>query len=119
MENEIVNFNLEEFGSRITALRKLAGLSQTQFAYVLNISRKHLGNIEHGKKGPSIDLLMIMAAHFHVTTDYLLTGQEDSDAFFAELYQAAAETAQNAVHLQDLLAFHLGEKTEPSGTLFP
>ena len=112
MNNEIVNFNLEEFGSRLSELRKISGLSQTQLADILNISHKHLNNIECGRKGPSIDLLMIIAAHFHVSADYLLTGQVDSDDFFTELYQAATETVQNAVRMKDLLAFRLGKTPE-------
>ena len=104
MNIETINFNLEEFGNRVAELRKAAGLSQTQLADVLNISHKHLNNIEGGRKGPSIDLLVIMAAYFHVTADYLLTGQDDSDTFFTELYQAATDTARNATHMQNLLA---------------
>ena len=36
------------------------------------ISRSHLGNLETGRKQPSIDLLLILADFYRVTTDYLL-----------------------------------------------
>ena len=113
MNTEMINFNLEGFGSRIAELRKTAGLSQTQLADILNISHKHLNNIERGRKGPSIDLLVIMADYFHVSADYLLTGQEASGAFFAELYQAATETVRYAAYLQDWLALCLDKKPAP------
>ena len=112
MNNEIISFNLEEFGSRISGLRKLSGLSQTQLADILNISHKHLNNIECGRKGPSIDLLVIMADYFHVSTDFLLSGQDDSEVLFTELYQAATKTVQNATHMQDLLACYVQAKPD-------
>lgn len=44
-------------------------------AEALNISLEHLAKMEHGKRNPSIDLLVAMVYYFHVSTDYLLVGK--------------------------------------------
>ena len=40
----------------------------------LNISREHLGRIERGKYGCSIDLLIELSFTLNASTDYLLLG---------------------------------------------
>ena len=67
-------FDLVEFGRRLRELRKKRSLSQEQLAEELGISVSHYWHLEHGDKGCSIDLLLIIAEVFHVSTDYLLTG---------------------------------------------
>ena len=97
-------FNLEGLGSRITELRESAGMSQTQLARVLNTSSKHLNQIEHGKKGLSIDLLIIISNYFKISTDYLLKGKPAIEFVFDELYKSATETLVAAEKMQRLLS---------------
>ena len=68
-------FNQEEFGKRIREERKRIGLTQEEFARPLNIGYTHENNLEKGRRGCSIDLLLEMSAMFGVTTDYLLLGE--------------------------------------------
>ena len=62
-------------GARIAALRRQAGLSQTQLAQRLQISPSAVGMYEQGRREPSLDTVVAMAAVFGVSTDYLLTGR--------------------------------------------
>ena len=50
-------FDSYSAGKRIQQLRKTKGLTQEELAIKLNISDRHLRNIERGEEAPSIDLL--------------------------------------------------------------
>ena len=72
-------FNQVEFGQRIKEERNRLGLTQEELAEQLNIGPVHVYNIENGRKGCSIDLLLDFAELFEVSTDYLLTGRKNAD----------------------------------------
>lgn len=84
-------------GNRIQRLRKVHCLSQRQLAAELNINEKSISYIENGKRAPSIDLLVQIAAVFNVSLDYLIAGKE------AELFQHLQVENEAAIaHLQKL-----------------
>lgn len=99
-----MSFKAESFGQRVLQLRKNAGVSQTQFAKILNISHKHMSNLEHGIKGPSIDLLVIIAEYFHVSLDYLILGQETNDVIMSELQEEACEALVHVTNIHSLIS---------------
>ena len=45
-------------GKRIQQLRKANGMTQEELAIKLNISDRHLRNLERGEEAPSIDLFV-------------------------------------------------------------
>ena len=59
-------------GSRLKALRKSLGLSQSDFADELNIARSSVSEYESGKKIPSALVIAKIAQYFGVSADYLL-----------------------------------------------
>ena len=59
-------------GKRIHELRIAHGWSQVQLAQRLNITKQTVSNWENENIQPSVDMLIRLAALFHVTTDYLL-----------------------------------------------
>lgn len=65
-------------GTRIAALRRNAGLSQSQLAQMLKISPSAMGMYEQGRREPSGELLVAIANTLQVTVDYLLTGKADT-----------------------------------------
>ena len=67
-------FDQEAFGKRLKELRNIKGMTQEELAEKLNISREHLGRIERGKYGCSIDLLIELSFTLNASTDYLLLG---------------------------------------------
>ena len=84
-------------GKRIQNLRKVHCLSQRQLAAELNINEKSVSYIENGKRAPSIDLLIQIAAVFNTSLDYLITGKE------TELFQHLQVENEAAIaHLQKL-----------------
>lgn len=61
---------------RIVALRKRNSMNQAQLAEALNISASAVGMYEQGRRVPNLDVLVAMAKVFHVSLDYLITGEE-------------------------------------------
>ena len=56
-------------------MRIRAGMTQGQLAERLGITREHIGRIERGRYGCSIDLLLELSCTLNVSTDYLLSGR--------------------------------------------
>ena len=69
-----MRYNPKESGMRIADLRKQKGLTQEQLADHLEISTSHLGKIERGHQGLSIDLLLQISFYLGTSTDYILLG---------------------------------------------
>ena len=62
----------EGMGRRIKARRRLKKMSQEQMAQAVRISVSFYGNIERGRRIPSIDTLVAIANALDVGVDYLL-----------------------------------------------
>jgi transcriptional regulator with XRE-family HTH domain len=63
----------ESFGMTLRQLRRSQRLTQADLAIRLNLaSQAYVSNLEAGRKTPSPELVVRIADHFGVTTDYLL-----------------------------------------------
>jgi len=61
------------FGAKLRHLRGQHGLSQAELARRLGLAaHAHISLLERGHHEPSIDLVVAIADHFGVSTDYLL-----------------------------------------------
>lgn len=60
------------FGDTLKKLRKNAGMTQTELAKRLGITKSVVSYYELQERTPSPDVLIRLAGIFHVTTDYLL-----------------------------------------------
>lgn len=60
------------FGEKLRRLRTEAGITQTELARRLNITKSVVSYYELQERTPSPDILIQLAKIFHVTTDYLL-----------------------------------------------
>ncbi len=74
-----MHFDQNEFGKRVKEMRIRAGMTQGQLAERLGITREHIGRIERGRYGCSIDLLLELSVTLDATTDYLLTGRQQDN----------------------------------------
>lgn len=59
-------------GEKITQLRKVQNLSQSDFAKRIGVSRTIVGNYERNTNMPSIEILLKMANVFNVSVDYII-----------------------------------------------
>lgn len=60
------------FGEKLKTLRTEAGMTQTELARRLSITKSVVSYYELQERTPSPDVLIRLADIFHVTTDYLL-----------------------------------------------
>ena len=79
-------------GPRIAALRRSAKLSQAELAQLLKISPSTVGMYEQGRREPSLEGLVNLAAVLEVSADYLLTGKPLVEADRKAISKAAAAT---------------------------
>lgn len=64
--------DMVNFGNKLRALRTEAGMTQTDLAKRLNITKSVVSYYELQERTPSPDVLIKLADIFHVSTDYLL-----------------------------------------------
>ncbi len=65
-------------GKRIRELRIMKGVTQEQLAMEVSLTSDHIGRIEIGRRGCSIDLLIELSNYFDVSLDYLVLGKDHS-----------------------------------------
>jgi len=68
---------VEKFAERLIDARKARKLTQAEVAQHLNVSFQAVSLWERGETTPDIDKLPEIASLYQVTTDWLLSGQED------------------------------------------
>ena len=61
-----------QIGSKINQLRKMAGMTQEQFAEKLNVSRQTISKWESGITQPDLESIIKISSMFQVTLDDLL-----------------------------------------------
>lgn len=66
-----------ELQERLVSLRNQSQLSQEALAEKLYVSRQTISNWERGKTYPDINSLLLIAAYFDVSLDYLIKGDVD------------------------------------------
>ena len=70
---------------RIRKAREAAGLTREKFAEKLDVSVSYLAELERGRTGISVKLLMKVCAVLDLSADYILFGDErPSDTFFSQ-----------------------------------
>ena len=70
------------FAERLSSARKRSGMKQTAVAEKLNVTFQAVSLWERGDTAPEIGKLAEMAELFQVTTDWLLTGKEETPVYF-------------------------------------
>ena len=94
---EIYTEKYRQIGLKIAYYRKLRGLTQEELAEKVNITREHLGRLERGKYGCSIDLLIELSYTLNASTDYLLLGRNpDRDQDRKQLLQVISQLSDIA-----------------------
>lgn len=77
---------------KIMEHRKANGWSQEDFADKLNVSRQAISRWENGTALPDSQNILQISKLFHVTTDYLLNDDYESDGDIPAVKTAAEET---------------------------
>ncbi len=77
-------YDMKQSGERIRQLRIQNRYTQEAMAKALNIDRSLLSHIESGKRGCSLDILVLLSDFFGVSLDYLVLGREQTLTFSAK-----------------------------------
>ncbi len=77
-------YDMKQSGERIRQLRIQNRYTQEAMAKALNIDRSLLSHIESGKRGCSLDILVLLSDFFGVSLDYLVLGKEQTMTFSAK-----------------------------------
>lgn len=85
------------FGENLKRLRIAYSLSQIQLAGKLGVSKQTVSNWENNNILPSVDMLIRIARHFSVGTDYLLG--EDSRTYI----EVTGMTLEQVAHIQQII----------------
>lgn len=85
------------FCDRIKELRIANGLSQVKLAERINVTKQCVSNWENNNLQPSIDMLIVLAKFFCVTTDYLLDLTDQKTVNVDNL------TTEETAHIQMLI----------------
>lgn len=75
----------DSLDTRIRTLRKQYGLGQEALANFVGSSQQTISRIENGKCIPPADLIVNIANHFKVTSDYILCLSDTKRSFEGQL----------------------------------
>lgn len=81
-----------ELPDKIIKLRKINGWSQEELAEKLDVSRQAISRWENGTALPDAQNVLQISKLFHVTTDYLLNDDYESDDDIPAVQIATKET---------------------------
>lgn len=74
--NTVNELNYSDIGQRITDARVAKGVSSTDMATVLDISRESYSRAEHGTLVLKMEKMYLISRYLEVSLDYLLTGND-------------------------------------------
>lgn len=74
-----------QFNKRLKFLREDSGLSQSELAKLIQISKSSINMYERGEREPKFETLEIIADYFNVDMDYLL-GKSDIRKQFHDIF---------------------------------
>lgn len=70
----------KEIGTRVKMCRKSKKLTQEALAEQINVSPHYIYEIERGSKTMSLNILIQLSQVLHISTDYLLFGQQQESS---------------------------------------
>lgn len=70
----------KSIGTRISQLRKSQGITQEKLAEEIDITTKHMSSVERGTSSLSLEKLIALGKRLNCTMDYLILGEEKTDA---------------------------------------
>ena len=88
-----------KLSDKLVGLRKSAGMSQEELAEKLNVSRQAVSRWEMGTAMPDAVNILQLSKLFHVTTDYLLNEEYESDADLPQVRAVKADSVHQGMIL--------------------
>ena len=83
----------KKIGSLLKELRKEKGLTQEQFAEIVNVSNRTVSRWENGNNLPDLDILIQISDYYEINLRELLDGERKSDKMNKELEETVLKAA--------------------------
>lgn len=83
----------KKIGSLLKELRKEKGLTQEQFAEIVNVSNRTVSRWENGNNMPDLDILIQISDYYEINLRELLDGERKSDNMNKELEDTVLKVA--------------------------
>ena len=83
----------KKIGSLLKELRKEKGLTQEQFAEIVNVSSRTVSRWENGNNMPDLDILIQISDYYEIDLRELLDGERKSDKMNKELEETVLKAA--------------------------
>ena len=103
-------------GDRIKELRTNAKMTQPELAEKLDITRSTVAAYENNTRQPSFPILIRLAHIFHVSTDYILLGNDqdtlDVSGLSGEQRMILVSLVNNFKETNEIIRFDLRRKRE-------
>lgn len=100
--------NFVEMGERIKKQRVLLGYSREKLAELVDITPRFCYDIELGLKKISLNTLCRLSCALHISTDYILFGQNDSLFPYESLAGLIADCPEDKIHhLKEIISHYV------------
>lgn len=83
----------KKMGSFLKRLRKERGLTQEEFAEVMNVSNRTISRWETGNNSPDLDVLLLIAEYYNVDLKEILDGERKEENMDKELEKTVIKVA--------------------------
>ena len=70
-------FSKEIFGQRLKEVRKKNRETQDDLALILDVGKSHISEMERGNRTTTAEKIVLICAHYHISSDYLLGLSDD------------------------------------------
>ena len=85
--------NQQKIGEFLKELRKQKGLTQEQFAEIVNVSNRTVSRWENGNNLPDLDILIEISDYYEIDLRELLNGEKKGE----KMHKEVEETVLKAV----------------------
>lgn len=100
-------FDLRAIGNKLLAIRKRAGLTQSEVAEAANLSDRTYADIERGTVNMRVETVLKICDSLNITPDVVLTEENPSlsakqEELFAKLEKCTVQQRETALELLDV-----------------
>ena len=74
--------NQQKIGEFLKELRKQKGLTQEQFAEIVNVSNRTVSRWENGNNLPDLDILIEISDYYEIDLRELLNGEKNGEKMY-------------------------------------
>lgn len=101
-----------EIGMRIKKQRQLLNYTREELAEIVNITPRFCYDLELGNKKMSVDTLCSMKNALHVSADYLLYGESQTEGFDNIIAMLKECPAEKLKHLEIIISAYIAAINE-------